>query len=61
MINGKQGTADQRRSQWGEGKTVIDCTACVFLVERVTRGGTAKGEGWRAGFALRAAVTALCP
>ncbi len=44
-----------------EGEAVIDCTACVLLERRMTRGGKAMWEEWRAGFAPRAAVRALCP
>lgn len=65
LINRRQGAADQRRSQMGGGRwkekeaeAVIDCTACVFVVRRMMMGGC---EEWRAGFAPRAAVKALCP
>lgn len=60
LTGGGVGGGKGRRKE-KEGKAVIDCTACVLVVRRMTRGGRAMREEWRAGFAPRAALTALCP
>lgn len=61
--SGWPGEESKGGGQWKEkeGKAVIDCTACVLVVRRMRRGGRVTCEEWRAGFALRAAVRALCP
>lgn len=66
LTRGGVGTGgEERGGRWWkekEGTAVIDCTACVPVLKRMTRGreGGVREER-RAGFAPRAAVKALCP
>jgi len=44
-----------------DGQAVIDCSACVHIVKKMTRGESSMCEQWRAGYAPQAALKALCP